>query len=203
VDLLTRKAEMNGEAQAIAKFVVDGAARMTVLIDDLLSFASAGVHESPHEVNLMHAAAQAVQSLAAGLETKAEVTVDPLPMVMGHDLHLTRLFQNLFSNAVKYRGTDPVKIQVTAERRGSDWVIRVKDNGIGIAAENQTRVFQPFVRLATRDVPGTGLGLAVCKKIVEERGGELWVESELGKGSTFCFTIAAMEEGKAATAPVM
>ncbi len=201
VDMLTRKMEVNGEAQALAKFVVDGAARMSVLIDDLLSFARAGVHEPPQEVDLMHAAAQAVHNLAGGIGAKAEVTVRPLPIVLGHTIHLTRLFQNLFSNAVKYRRSDPVEVQVTAEREGLVWVIRVKDNGVGVAPENQARIFLPFVRLATGDVPGTGLGLAVCKKIVEERGGRIWVNSEAGAGATFCFTIAVMEQGRTAAAP--
>ena len=83
---------------------------------------------------------------------------------------------------------------MTAERRGTDWLIRIEDNGLGIAPENQARVFKPFVRLANRDVPGTGLGLAVCKKIVEGLGGTIWVESELGVGSTFAFTIAAADD---------
>jgi signal transduction histidine kinase len=96
---------------------------------------------------------------------------------------------------VKYRRVDPVDIHLSAELRGPEWVVRVEDNGLGIAAEHQDRVFKPFIRLASRDVPGTGLGLAVCKKIVEGFGGTIWVESELGAGSTFCFTIAAREEG--------
>jgi signal transduction histidine kinase len=118
-----------------------------------------------------------------------------LPIVRGNEIHLVRLFQNLISNAVKYRREDPVEIHVTAGRRGLDWVIRIADNGLGIAPENQARVFMPFVRLANRDVPGTGLGLAVCRKIVEGLGGDIWVESELGAGATFCFTIAAAEPG--------
>ena len=95
---------------------------------------------------------------------------------------------------MKYRGEHPVEIHVTAGRHGPEWVIRVKDNGLGIAPENQTRVFMPFIRLANQDIPGTGLGLAVCKKLVEGWGGTIWIVSALGAGSTFCFTITAAEQ---------
>jgi signal transduction histidine kinase len=135
---------------------------------------------------------QAIQNLTLDIQANgAIVTLDPLPVVLSNEIHLVRLFQNLISNAVKYRRVDPVEIHLSAELRGPEWVIRVEDNGVGIAAENQDRVFKPFIRLASRDVPGTGLGLAVCKKIVEGFGGTIWIESELGAGSIFCFTIVA------------
>ncbi len=168
---------------------------MSTLIDDLLSFASTGVLEPLQFVDLEHVLAQATQNLAVEIrESDAEVTGDGLPVVRGNDIHLIRLFQNLIGNAVKYRSENGVKIHVTAERRGTDWLIRIEDNGLGIAPENQARVFKPFVRLANRDVPGTGIGLAVCKKIVEGLGGTIWVESELGVGSTLAFTIAAADD---------
>jgi light-regulated signal transduction histidine kinase (bacteriophytochrome) len=185
-----------GNAKQMASFIVDGATRMSALIDDLLSFASTGMHEPPRSVDLQDAVAQARHNLTLAIEASgARVTVDRLPIVRGNEIHLVRLFQNLISNAVKYRREDPVEIHVTAGRRGPDWVIRIEDNGLGIGPENQAGVFMPFVRLANRDVPGTGLGLAVCKKIVEGLGGAIWVESDLGAGSTFCFTIGAAEEG--------
>jgi signal transduction histidine kinase len=138
--------------------------------------------------------AQATLNLAPAIEASgAIVTVARLPIVRSNEIHLVRLFQNLISNALKYRGESSVQIHVTAEQRGPGWVISIGDNGIGIAPEHQTRVFMPFVRLVNRDVPGTGLGLAVCKKVVEGLGGTIWVESELGAGSTFCFTIAAAD----------
>jgi signal transduction histidine kinase len=123
------------------------------------------------------------------------VTVDRLPIVRSNDIHLVRLFQNLIGNAIKYRREEPVKIHITAERRGPDWVIGIEDNGLGIAPEDHACVFMPLVRLANRNVPGTGLGLAVCKKIVEGLGGTMWLESEIGVGSTFFFTIATEEQG--------
>jgi signal transduction histidine kinase len=102
---------------------------------------------------------------------------------------MIRVFQNLISNAVKYRREAPVEIRISAERSGPDWVVKVHDNGIGIPPEHHHRVFGLFTRLHTHEIPGAGIGLAVCKKIVEELGGKIWVESEPGAGSTFCFTI--------------
>ena len=197
VAILLQKTQMEPNTKQMAKFIVDGAARMSTLIDDLLSFASTGVHAPPQRVDLQRAVAQATQNLAQAIKVSgALVTVDRLPAVRGNEIHLVRLFQNLISNAVKYGGgEEPAEIHVTGEQRGSDWVIRVADNGLGIAPENQARVFIPFIRLSDRDVPGTGLGLAVCKKLVEEWGGRIWIESELGAGSTFCFTIVAEEQG--------
>jgi PAS domain S-box-containing protein len=193
-EMLIQETQMDTKAKQKAKFIVDGAARMSALVDDLLSFASTGMHEAPRCVDLQHAVAQATLNLTPAIEASgAIVTVARLPIVRSNEIHLVRLFQNLISNALKYRGESPVQIHVTAEQRGPGWVISIGDNGIGIAPEHQTRVFMPFVRLANRDVPGTGLGLAVCKKIVNGLGGTIWVESELGAGSTFSFTIAAPE----------
>jgi PAS domain S-box-containing protein len=192
--MLVQQTQMDANAKQIAKFIVDGAARMSTLVDDLLSFASTGMHEPPRCVDLQQVVAQATQNLTLDIQASdAMVTVDRLPIVQSNEIHLIRLFQNLMSNAVKYRGEAPLKIHVTAEQRVAGWVIRVEDNGRGIAPQHQVRIFMPFIRLANRDVAGTGLGLAVCKKIVEGLGGTIWVESELGAGSTFCFTIVAAE----------
>jgi light-regulated signal transduction histidine kinase (bacteriophytochrome) len=194
-EILVHQTEMDTNAMQTAKFIVDGAARMSTLIDDLLSFASTGMHKPPLCIDLQHVVAQATQNLALDIKASgATVTVGRLPIVLSNEIHLVRLFQNLMSNAVKYRGESPLEIHVTAGRRGPDWVIRIEDNGLGVAPEHQARIFMPFIRLANRDVPGTGLGLAVCKKIVEGLGGTIWVESEFGAGSTFCFTIVATVE---------
>jgi len=202
-EMLVRETQMDAKGKQMAKFIVDGAARMSTLVDDLLSFARTGMYEPPRCVDLQHAVAQATLNLAPAIEASgATVTVGRLPSVRSNEIHLVRLFQNLISNALKYRRENPVHIHVTAEQRGPAWVIRIRDNGIGIAPEQHTRVFVPFVRLVSRGVPGTGLGLAVCKKIVEGLGGTIWVESELGAGSTFCFTIVASQEGIAAPAVV-
>jgi len=191
-EMLVRQTEMDANTRQTAKFIVDGAARMSALVDDLLSFASTGMQESPRWVDLQQAVAQALQNLALAIEaTEAAVTTDRLPIVQSNEIQLVRVFQNLMSNALKYRGENRIKIHVTAEQREPGWVIRVEDNGRGIALQDQAQIFKPFIRLANRDIPGAGLGLAVCQKIVEGLGGTIWVESELGTGSTFCFTIVS------------
>lgn len=190
-EMLVQETQMDVNTTQMAKFIADGTARMSTLIDDLLSFASTGLREPPILVDLQKAVGEAMQNLALDIkESHAKITLDRLPVVVGNGIQMVRLFQNIIGNAMKYRGKEPPEIHVTAKQRGSDWVIRIEDNGIGIARESQTRAFMPFVRLADRSIPGTGLGLAVCKKIVEGFGGSIWVESEPGVGSAFFFTIA-------------
>jgi len=139
---------------------------------------------------LNQAVAQALKNLSLEIrESAADVIVDQLPTLNSNETHLVSLFQNLASNAVKYRADRPLRIQVSAKHEGAAWVLRVKDNGLGIAPQYLERIFAPFVRLASHDVPGTGLGLAVCKKVVDALGGVIWVESELDVGSTFAFLI--------------
>ena len=155
-EMLIRQTKMDANARQTAKFIVDGAARMSTLVDDLFSFASTGRHEPPRCVDLQQALAQATQNLALDIKaTEAVVTVDRLPIVQSDEIQLVRLFQNLMSNAVKYRGKNPIKIHVTAEQREPGWVIRVEDNGRGIAPQDQAQIFKPFIRLANRDIPGT------------------------------------------------
>lgn len=192
--MLVRQTGMDSDSLQMANFIVDGAARMSYLIDDLLAFATTGMLEPYRQVDLNGAVAQATQNLALAIEVSgAVVTIDCLPIVRSKEIDLVRLFQNLISNAVKYRSQHPVEIHVSAEPCGRNWVIRIKDNGLGIAPGDQARIFKPFIRLANRDIPGTGLGLAVSKKIVEGLGGTIWVESELGAGSTFAFTIVEQD----------
>jgi PAS domain S-box-containing protein len=206
-EMLVEETQMDANTRQMAQFIVDGTARMSALIDDLLSFASTGVHEPPRPVDLQRAVKQAMQNLALEIKSSgATITIDRLPIVRGNEIHLIRLFQNLIGNGAKYRRDVAPEIHVSAERHGTDWIIRIADNGIGIAPENHARVFVPFIRLANRNIPGTGLGLAVCKNIVEGFGGAMWVASEPGAGSTFSFTIAEVK-GKgpiqSANAPVI
>jgi PAS domain S-box-containing protein len=189
-ELLLEETRLDSSAQQMAKFVVAGTARMSKLIDDLLAFAITGMTEPPRRVDLEDAGAQAAQNLALEIEEGgARISFGRLPVLFGNEIQMVRLFQNLIGNAVKYRGEQAPRIHVSAEEHATHWVIKVNDNGVGIAAENQDRVFMPFVRLSNGNIPGTGLGLAVCKKIVDGWGGRFWVESEVGVGSTFCFTI--------------
>jgi light-regulated signal transduction histidine kinase (bacteriophytochrome) len=195
-ELLILKTEMDEKTKEIAGFAVGAAARMTVLLSDLLSLATTDSGEEPVRVDLGNAVTQAIQNLDRGIETSgAVIAVDPLPPVCGDEGHLVRVFQNLIENALKYRREERPEIHVSADRQGREWVIRVRDNGIGIAPEQYERIFQLSRRLHGREIPGTGIGLTVCKKIIERAGGRIWVESgSPGSGSTFCFTTMAIGE---------
>jgi len=123
-------------------------------------------------------------------ERRAQVTHEPLPKVMADDVQLEQLFQNLVGNAIKFNQQEAPRVHVSAIQRSGEWVFSVKDNGIGIDPEFKERIFVIFQRLHAKDsYPGTGIGLALCKKIVERHGGRIWVESEIGKGATFYFTL--------------
>jgi PAS domain S-box-containing protein len=192
--LLTSQTDLSAEGKMQADFITNGVARMSALLEGLHSFAISGFAESAQPVAMGPVAAEVVRSLGHAIaSTAATVTIDPLPSVQGNEKHLLRVLQNLLANALKYRSEAPVRIHVTAERLGREWVIKVKDNGVGIAKEHYEQIFGLFKRLHGTETPGAGIGLAVCKKIIESMGGEIWVESKPGSGSTFCFTVAAAE----------
>jgi light-regulated signal transduction histidine kinase (bacteriophytochrome) len=187
--LLIRRLQLSPDNRQFADCIVDGVGRMTKLLEDLLASASYGSRGNFEHLEMELAARQAVQNLSEAISTTgALITLEPLPAVLANESDLIRLFQNLISNAVKYHSTAPVEIRISAEELGPDWVIKIRDNGIGILREHHHRVFGLFTRLDNHQVPGAGIGLAVCKKIVEERGGTIWVESKPGAGSTFCFS---------------
>lgn len=128
---------------------------------------------------------------ASIVENKATVTHDDLPVVRGDSVQLAQLFQNLIGNSIKFHGAEPPRVHVSAKDKGSEYQFAVSDNGIGIDPQYFDRLFKIFQRLHTREeYPGSGIGLAVCKKIVERHGGRIWIESELGKGSTIYFTLS-------------
>jgi len=192
--LLARRyqGKLGADADEFIAYAVDGANRMQTLINDLLAYSRVGTRAKGLESTDCPAVLdQALANLKVAIEQGgAVVTHDPLPTVMADKLQLIQLFQNLIGNAIKFHVEEPPRIHVSAELKGNEWVFSVRDNGIGIDPHYAERIFVIFQRLHTREeYPGTGIGLAICKKIVERRGGRIWVESQPGIGSTFCFTI--------------
>jgi len=187
------RGNLDGDANEFIVFIVEGAKRMQTLIDDLLSFSRVGTRGKPPAPVACEEVMRAVRAdlEAAITESGAVVTHDPLPKVMGDEVQLRQLLQNLTGNALKFRKPgEPPRVHVGATRNGNGWHFTVRDNGIGIDPSFFDRIFIIFQRLHNRqDYAGTGIGLAVCKKIVERHGGRIWPESEPGQGSTFHFTI--------------
>jgi signal transduction histidine kinase len=192
--LLSRryKGKLDADADEFIGFAVDGVSRMQRLINDLLQYSRVGTRgREPEPVESEQVLTRSLQNLKIAIEeNKAAVTHDPLPRVMADDRQLEQLFQNLVGNALKFHGDEPPQVHIAAERSNGSWMFSVKDNGIGIEPQYADRIFLIFQRLHTRkEYPGTGIGLAVCKKIVERHGGRIWVESEAGRGAAFKFTL--------------
>ncbi|HUS06997.1 MAG TPA: ATP-binding protein [Bryobacteraceae bacterium] len=192
--LLTQryKDKLDPNAQEFLGFIVEGADRMTNLITGLLKYAQAtNLDATPLKLVSADAVMRgALVNLQTAIdESGATVTQDPLPMVLADPLQLMQLFQNLIGNALKYRGSEPSRVHVSASEREEEWVFSLRDNGVGIDPKYSTRIFGLFKRLHDTTQPGSGIGLAICKKIVERNGGRIWVESEAGKGATFYFSI--------------
>jgi signal transduction histidine kinase len=184
--------KLDQDADDFIGFAVNGAKRMHVLINDLLSYSRAGNNRNRlTQTNCEETLARTLASLQAAIEESgAAITHDDLPTVMADRTQMDQLFQNLIGNAIKYRGADPPQIHVGCQRDGGWWVFSVRDNGIGIDPRYSERIFIIFQRLHTRDeYSGTGIGLAICKKIVERHGGKIWIESELGQGTTCYFKL--------------
>jgi len=191
------KGQLDSDADEFIAFAVDGCDRMKGMIRDLLEYSRAGTKGRPlHEIAGEEALNRALANLRSAIEeSSAFVTHDSLPTITTDDTQLVQVFQNLVGNAIKYRGAAAPRIHVSAARNGSDeWVFSVGDNGQGIEPRYFERIFILFQRLHGRhQSSGTGIGLAICKKIVEQHGGRIWVESQLEKGSTFYFALPDKE----------
>jgi len=191
------KGKLDADADDFIGYAVDGATRMQVLINDLLAYSRVFRHGKPLEpVDCGSVFAIACANLRAAIEeSRAVVTSSLLPTVLADRTQMVQVFQNLIGNAIKFRGEAQPEIRVEAELRRTEWLFAVRDNGIGIDPEFAERIFVIFQRLHTRkEYPGTGIGLSICKRIVERHGGRIWVESEPEKGSTFYFTIPLKED---------
>jgi PAS domain S-box-containing protein len=192
------KGRLDEKADKYIYFAVDGALRMQNLIEALLAYSrvtTRGAPFDPVDTNLVFT--HVVVNLSAVIkENHATVTKDPLPTVRGDEAQLAQLFQNLIGNAIKFRKPDtPPLVHVSAKKARKQWLFSVRDNGIGMEAKYFDRIFQIFQRLHTHaEYPGTGIGLAICKRIVERHGGRIWLESAPGEGTTFFFTLATIGE---------
>lgn len=187
-------AQLNSDADMILNVITTSVERMNSLVRDLLAYSRVGnLNAAPmNAVDLNKVVEWAHSNLKVKIEeNQAALAIEPLPTVRGDQVQLVQVFQNLIENAIKYRGTAPPRIQVSAEQPGSDWTITVRDNGVGIDARYHERIFGLFKRLHGREVPGTGIGLALAKRVIERHGGRIWVESALGHGSAFRFTLPA------------
>jgi signal transduction histidine kinase len=184
--------KLDADADKYIHYAVDGALRMQVLVRDLLAFSRVGRQGTElAETDCNKVMETVSQNLEAAIKDNgARVRYKPLPTVTADGSQLLQVLQNLIANAMKFHGTEPPVIQVACEKKGREWIFSVADNGIGIAPEHAETIFVIFKRLHTRtEYPGSGIGLSICKKIVEHHGGRIWVESAPGHGCTFYFTI--------------
>lgn len=192
--------KLDETADKYIHYAVDGALRMQTLIHDLLAFSRVGRPGiDPRVIECSAVLETALKNLGAAIqESGAEIVAGSLPAVLADRSQLLQLFQNLVGNAIKFRGPEPPRVRVSAEMGTREWIFAISDNGIGIAPEQVELVFVIFKRLHTCvEYPGSGIGLAICKKIVEQHGGRIWVESQKGQGSTFKFTMPARDGSEA------
>jgi light-regulated signal transduction histidine kinase (bacteriophytochrome) len=193
-ELLRRgyRGRLDDDADQFIEFAVDGAQRMQLLIQDLLAYSRVGSRggafkKTDANRSLELALANLQEAIA---ESQARISVDPLPTVFADEVQLAQLLQNLVSNAIKYRRGEPPEIRISAEPCGPLWAFAVTDKGIGVEPRFARSVFEVFKRLHSRkEFPGTGIGLAICKRIVERHGGEIWLDCEYRDGARFWFTL--------------
>ena len=188
--------KLDSQADEYISYIAGGAMRMQTLIQDLLTYSRAGKNEQTWvSVNLAEILNQVILNLQANItENKAKITVKNLPTIIANPVEMSQLLQNLIANGIKFRSKIEPKIEIDTVSQGKRWLISVKDNGIGIEKQHRQQIFQLFQRLHTdNQYPGTGIGLTICQKIVERYGGSIWVESVVGKGSIFYFTLPKKE----------
>ncbi len=186
------KDRLDSDADDFIEYIVENAKRMKYLIDDLLEYSRVTSQAKGFENIDPEKVLESVLSNLSILivENNVIVTHDSLPTVFADKNQMLQVFENLITNAIKFRGNEPPKIDIFAQNNGEEWIFAVKDNGIGISTKHQEQIFEVFKRLHTKEeYPGTGIGLSIAQKIIERHNGRIWVESELGKGSTFYFTI--------------
>jgi signal transduction histidine kinase len=188
--LLQRELSKPERVRDIANTILESATQMNTLVRDLLTYSRSGNSSELSPLNLNAPLAWAMLKLASPIqEAGAEITTNSLPEALGDEQQIVTVFEQLLTNAIKFRGSESPKIQVSGETNDDGCVISVRDNGAGIKAEYQEKVFHPFQRLHSKDIPGSGLGLAICRKILRAHQGKIWVESDGEHGSTVKFTL--------------
>jgi light-regulated signal transduction histidine kinase (bacteriophytochrome) len=198
-ELLSRRyrGQLDGDADEFIRFITDAAGRMTQLIKDLLAYSQAGRAdrtriEPTQLANVLQWALMNVDALAK--ETGAVITYDSLPLIEADQMQMVQVLQNLIANAIKFRRPDePPRVHIGSERQNSEWLLSVNDNGIGMEPQYAERVFGVFKRLHGKEVPGTGIGLSICRKIIEAHGGRIWLESQPDQGTSVKFTLPAYD----------
>lgn len=186
------KSKLDTKADEFIEYIIDGVKRLQMLIKDLLEHSQIETKaKNIKPTDCSFVVRQAISNLKTAIEeSNAVVTYNNLPTIISNPQQMISLFQNLIDNAIKFRSKKAPKVRISAERKGNEWIFTIRDNGIGIDSKDSERIFIMFQRLhGSTDYHGTGIGLSICKKIVEWHGGSIWVESETGKGSTFYFTI--------------
>ena len=187
--------QLGEESSLCVGFIQEGTGRMQRLLADLQAYIQIAARgkELDERVDLNNVLETAARNLNAAIkDSGAAVSSDSLPVVWGQPVHFVQLFQNLISNAIKYRSPSPPRVQVSAERLNGEWRFAVADNGMGIDTEYHQAIFGVFKRLHGREIPGTGIGLAICQRVVERYGGRIWVKSQPQDGATFYFTLPAI-----------
>ncbi len=182
----------DSEGKEFLGYLMEGASRMELLIDDVLNYSRVGrENSSRQQVNLNEVLKSVIKNLEHTIQANnAKINAGDMPLIHAIPSQMTQLFQNLIENAIKFRRDEQPVVNINAAKHGDMWLFSIEDNGIGLDPEYEHKIFQLFQRLHPRsDYPGTGIGLAICKKIVEQNNGKIWVESEIGKGTTFYFTL--------------
>lgn len=198
VELLKRQyqGKLDQKADEFIRYAVDSATQAQKLIRDILEYSLSGKEKIIlEEIDCEELLVRCENNLRSRIEESgAVITHDPLPHILGNFDQMLQVFQNLIGNAIKFHGDRPIKIHVAAVQEGQEWTFSISDNGIGIATEHLDKVFAPFKRLNPRnDYEGSGIGLAICRKVVARHGGRIWAESTPGEGSVFCFTMPVSE----------
>jgi signal transduction histidine kinase len=189
------KGKLDAKADEFISYIVEGVQRLQILIKDLLEYSqieTKAKNIKPTDCSFI--VEEAMSNLKTAMdESNAVVTYNKLPTIMSDPQQIISLFQNLIDNAIKFRSNKAPRVRISADRKGNEWIFSIRDNGIGIDPENFEKIFVMFQRLhGSADFPGTGIGLSICKKIIERHGGRIWVESEPGKGATFFFVIPSI-----------